>query len=111
MNTDENRILIGVYLCPSVADILVAARSSKCPNWSCGSALSNLKPLNRQTYGDVGAFTNIVTWASDFEGFRQKASVVAASIDMYVMNIENAEPLAERVKCDYLWHVPQVSLR
>jgi hypothetical protein len=37
--------------------------------------LVELKPLNRQKYGAAGAYTNVVTWASDLESFRQKANL------------------------------------
>jgi hypothetical protein len=58
--------------------------------------LVDLKPLNRQAYGAAGAFTNIVTWANDPEGFRRKAQVIAATLDMYVADVEGAEPLSQR---------------
>ena len=59
-----------------------------------------VKPLNRQTYGAAGAFTNIVTWARDAEEFRTKSEVIAATLEMYVMGVEEAEPVAERtMKC------------
>jgi hypothetical protein len=60
--------------------------------------LVELKPLDREVYGAAGAFTNVVTWASDLEGFRKKAGTIAAKMDMYVADIEGAEPLAERTK-------------
>ena len=40
------------------------------------------------------AFTNILTWASDSESFRAKADTIAAKLDMYVICVENEEPLA-----------------
>ena len=54
--------------------------------------LVELKPLNRQAYRAAGAFTNIVTWAKDLDGFHRKAGVIAATINMYVADIEGAEP-------------------
>jgi hypothetical protein len=60
--------------------------------------LVELKPLNRQAYGAAGAFTNIVTWANDAEGFRKKVEVLAAIIDMYVADAEGAEPLTQRAE-------------
>jgi hypothetical protein len=57
-----------------------------------------LTPFNQMAYGAAGAFTNIVTWASDIEGFRQKAEVIAATMDMFVVDVEDVEPLAERTK-------------
>jgi hypothetical protein len=58
--------------------------------------LVEFKPLNRESYGHAGAFTNIVTWAKNQDGFRQKVEVIAATIDMYVFAVEWAEPLADR---------------
>ena|SRR2546427_12264005 len=60
--------------------------------------LVELRPLNRQAYGAAGAFTNIVTWASDVEGFRKKVEIIAATMDMYVADVEGAEPLTQRTK-------------
>ncbi len=58
--------------------------------------LVELKPLDRNVYGAAGAFTNIVTWASDVAGFRNKAETLATTIDMYVAGIDGAGPLAYR---------------
>jgi hypothetical protein len=57
-----------------------------------------LKPLNREAYGAAGAFTNIVTWARDVEESRAKSEVIAGTLSMYVMGVEEAEPLADRTK-------------
>jgi hypothetical protein len=60
-----------------------------------------VKPLNRQAHGAGGAFTNIVTWAHGVAEFRAKSEIIAATLDMYVMDVEDAEPLAERTtKCE-----------
>lgn len=64
--------------------------------------LVEVKPLDRKAYGAAGAFTNIVTWACDIEGFRKKGETIAATLDMFVANIEGAEPLAERIKVSAL---------
>jgi len=58
--------------------------------------LVEVTPLNRAAYGAAGAFTNIITWACDTEGFRQNADRIAATLDMYVANVEGVEPLSER---------------
>jgi hypothetical protein len=63
--------------------------------------LVELKPLDRKAYGAAGAFTNIVTWANDLEGFRRKADVIAAT--GAAGGIES--------ECDCLWHVPSLSVR
>ena len=39
-----------------------------------------------------------MTWANDLEGFRQKAEVIAAELEMYVAGVEGAEPLTERAQ-------------
>lgn len=58
--------------------------------------LVELKPFDRKAYGAAGAFTNIITWASDVEGFHRNAEVIAATLDMFVADVEDAEPLIER---------------
>lgn len=60
--------------------------------------LVELKPLDPRIYGAAGAFTNILTWACNSEGFRRKADVIAATLDMYVTEVEGAEPLMERMQ-------------
>ena len=42
--------------------------------------------------------TNIVTWASDQESFRQKAEIIASTLDMFVVDVGVAEPVAERAE-------------
>lgn len=66
--------------------------------------LVEVKPLDRKAYGAAGAFTNIVTWACDLEQFRNKTETIAATLDMFVADIEGAEPLAERMKS---WSLPE----
>lgn len=56
--------------------------------------LVELRPL-RNDHG-TPAFTNILTWASDSESFREKADTIAAKLDMYVIGVEGEEPLATR---------------
>jgi hypothetical protein len=60
--------------------------------------LVELKPLNREAYGAAGAFTNIVTWACNIEGFCKKATTIAATLDMFVVDVEGAEPLTQRTQ-------------
>ena len=55
-----------------------------------------LKPLDREEYGAAGAFTNIITWASNAMEFRKKAETIAATLNLYVFGIEREEPLAQR---------------
>ncbi len=59
--------------------------------------LVDLKPLDRKEYGAAGAFTNIVTWARDSDEFRRKAETIAATLDLYVAEIEDAGPLSDRI--------------
>lgn len=61
--------------------------------------LVEVKPVpNRRDAldGAAGAFVNIVTWASDSKSFRAKAEKVAATYDLYVVEVENAEPVSAR---------------
>jgi hypothetical protein len=60
--------------------------------------LVELKPLDREGFGAAGAFTNIVTWATDQAEFRSKAESSAATMNLYVVDIEDEEPFAERIK-------------
>ncbi len=60
--------------------------------------LVELRPHDRRAYGAAGAFTNIITWASDQESFRQKAEIIASTLDMFVVDVEGAEPVAERAE-------------
>ena len=60
--------------------------------------LVELKPLNREEYGAAGAFTNSITWACNATEFRKKAEVIAAEMNLYVLEVEGEEPLAERAK-------------
>ncbi len=57
-----------------------------------------LRPFDRRVFGSAGAFTNIVTWAADSSEFRTKAETIAATMHLFVVDIEDAEPLAERTK-------------
>jgi hypothetical protein len=46
--------------------------------------------------GAAGAFVNIITWATDLATFKAKAETVAATFDVYVVEIENAESVSLR---------------
>lgn len=59
------------------------------------SALVQLKPLKGDEYGMSGAFTNIVTWARNAEEFRAKADTIAATLNMYVVEVEEAAPVGD----------------
>jgi len=60
--------------------------------------LVELKPLNPEAFGAAGAFTNIVTWAGDPVEFRKKAETIAATMNLYVADVEGEEPFAERTR-------------
>jgi hypothetical protein len=59
--------------------------------------MAHLKPLNKDGLeGAAGAYTNIITWASDSVSFRKKAETIAATMDLYVVDTEVEEPLFKR---------------
>ncbi len=43
-----------------------------------------------------GAFVNVVTWASNEAQFRKKAKIVMDKLKMAIMDVEDAEPIANR---------------
>ncbi len=43
-----------------------------------------------------GAFVNVVTWASNESQFREKAKIVMDKLRMAIIDVEGAEPLANR---------------
>ncbi|MGE0405550.1 MAG: hypothetical protein AB7O65_04555 [Candidatus Korobacteraceae bacterium] len=57
-----------------------------------------VKPLYKEAYGAAGAFTNVITWACDPGEFFKKAETIAATLDLYVIGVEDEEPLIERTK-------------
>jgi hypothetical protein len=59
------------------------------------SGIVELKPLNRQEYGAAGAFTNVFTWARDTQEFRVKADIIAATLRMCVVQVENVAPVGD----------------
>ncbi len=59
--------------------------------------LVHLKPLKRDGLeGSAGAYTNIITWACDSASFQKKAETIAATMDLYVVEIEDEEPVSQR---------------
>jgi hypothetical protein len=58
--------------------------------------LVELRPLDKKAYGAAGSFTNIVTWASNPAEFRKKAETIASTMDLFVLDIEDAEPYLNR---------------
>ena len=43
-----------------------------------------------------GAFVNIVTWASNAEEFRANAELVLGELGLFVLDVENPEPVSKR---------------
>jgi hypothetical protein len=44
----------------------------------------------------AGAFTNIVTWATDANAYRTKVESLARAYSLFVVGIESEEPVATR---------------
>jgi hypothetical protein len=59
--------------------------------------LVEMKPLDHAALAAAGAFTNVLTWASDAEEFRRKAERLAANLDMYVFDVEDVSSLSDRL--------------
>lgn len=60
--------------------------------------LVELRPFDKKAYGADGSFTNIITWASNVAEFRQKAETIAATMDLFVVDVEDAEPYLKRLQ-------------
>ncbi|HKR94646.1 MAG TPA: hypothetical protein VJW55_04770 [Candidatus Angelobacter sp.] len=58
--------------------------------------LVHLRPRKKGNKDFAGAYTNIITWACDSASFQTKAETIAATMDLYVVEIEDEEPLVER---------------
>jgi len=59
--------------------------------------LVHLRPLKNDALdGFAGAYTNIITWARDTANFQAKAETIAATMDLYVVEVEEEEPLSIR---------------
>ena len=59
--------------------------------------LIEIRPVDRKAYGAAGAFVDILTWASDPAEFRAKAETIARTMDLYVVDVENEQPLSTRL--------------
>src|SRR4051812_16583289 len=57
--------------------------------------LVNIKPITPDPKF-VGAFTNVVTWASNAAEYRAQVEKMAASYGWYVATVEEEETIAER---------------
>ncbi len=54
------------------------------------------RPDSEFLEGKKGAFTNVITWASTAQEFREKADKLAESLKLFVVDVEDVEPLSER---------------
>jgi hypothetical protein len=52
--------------------------------------------------GAKGAFVNLVTWASDADEFKSRAKIVFDKLSLFIVEIENNEPLSARRKKEEL---------
>ena len=62
--------------------------------------LVEVRPLKGSEYlqGSKEAFVNIVTWASDGAEFRRKADLIFGKMRLFVVEIENPEPIDTRAR-------------
>lgn len=59
--------------------------------------LVEVRPESGDILGDAkGAFVDIVTWASDRDEYRRNADLVLGKLGLFVVEVENPEPVAER---------------
>jgi hypothetical protein len=56
-----------------------------------------MRPRDPKAYGAAGAFVDILTWASNPSEYRAKAETIAATIDLYVVDVQSEEPLSARL--------------
>jgi hypothetical protein len=54
-----------------------------------------VRPLkgSRTLEDSKGAFVNLVTWASDAEGYRCNADLVLTELGLFIVSVENPEPV------------------
>ena len=59
-----------------------------------------VRPLSRSTVlsDRKGAFVDLVTWAADPHEFESRAGLVFGDLGLFVVGIENLEPVADRKK-------------
>jgi hypothetical protein len=60
---------------------------------------------------DAGAYSNIISWASSREEFRAKAEEVAADCKLYVVGIEEEEPLSNRDPSELNGELEEIVIR
>src|SRR4051812_7366938 len=60
--------------------------------------LVEFRPFDWNAYGAAGAFSNIVTWARDRSEFRAKAEIIAAELNLFVVDVEGVEPFEQRTE-------------
>ena len=64
------------------------------------TGLVEVRALKRsEILGDAkGAFVNLVTWAANALQFRSNAELVLGKLNLFVIEIENPEPVSDRRK-------------
>lgn len=67
------------------------------PSLWIGTVEMRKLPGSQSLRGAVGAFTSLVTWACDAAEFRDKASVWADTVGLFVVGVKGEEPVANRV--------------
>lgn len=61
--------------------------------------LVHLRPYQRgKTWDFAGTYSNIITWASDRESYGEKVRRLAAENQLFVVDIEDEEPISDRLK-------------
>jgi hypothetical protein len=66
--------------------------------------LVEVRPAGGDVLGDAkGAFVHIVTWASDRDEYRRKADSVLARLGLFVVEVENPEPVADTRRRGTTW--------
>lgn len=59
----------------------------------------------------AGAYSHIITWASNPEEFRANAKKVAADCKLYVVDVENEEPLSNRDPSEFDEELDEIRVR
>jgi hypothetical protein len=75
-------------------------KASKVSNEDIWIGMAEVKPSSKCEYlGDaVGAFTNVVGYAKNRSDFRLKAENLVESLFMKLVRLEDAEPVAQRLR-------------
>ena len=80
----------------------------------------HLKPVIRRDWSGfdeggndhaAGAYCNIITWAGNPVEFRANAEKVAAECNLYVVDVENEEPLSNRDPAELNGELEEIVIR